>query len=41
MDEMLNEEELAVDAAIADTFQKMMLKCSPELFNVVFGKLKR
>lgn len=40
MDEVLNDEELAVDAAIGDTFQKMMLKSSPELFTLVFNKLK-
>ena len=35
MDENLNDEELAVDAAIADTFQKLVFKCSPELFDLV------
>ena len=30
-----------MDAAIADTFQKMMIKSSPELFDLAFNKIKR
>jgi len=40
-DEAMNDEEMAVDAAIGDTFQKMMTRVSPELFSLVFGKVKR
>ena len=40
MEETLNDEEIAVDYAIADTFQKMMLKSSPQLFKLAFNKLK-
>ena len=37
----MNDEEITVDAAIADTFQKMMVKASPELFDLAFNKVKR
>ncbi len=40
MDEQLNDEEIAVDAGIADTFHKMIFKASPEIFNRVFAKLR-
>ncbi len=40
-EESLNDEEITVDAAIADTFQKMMVKCSPELFDLAYNKIKR
>ena len=40
MDETLNEEEIAADCTISDTFQKMMVKCSPTIFHLVFKKVK-
>ena len=40
MDETLNEEEIAADCTISDTFQKMMVKCSPTIFQLVFKKVK-
>ena len=40
MDETLNEEEIAADSAISDTFHKMMAKCSPRIFQLVFKKIK-
>ena len=41
MDESLNEEEIAADCTISDTFQKMMTRISHFTFNVTFDKLKR
>ena len=41
MDEVLNDEEVAADAAIGDTFQKIMSKCSSYIFDKVFEKLKK
>ncbi len=38
-DEVMNDEEITVDAAIADTFQKMMVRASPELFDLAFNKV--
>ncbi len=38
--ETLNEEEIAADCTISDTFQKMMVKCSPTIFQLVFKKVK-
>ena len=40
MDETLNEEEIAADCTISDTFQKMMVKSSPNIFQLVFRKIK-
>ncbi len=40
-EELLNDEEITVDAAIADTFQKMMIKSSSELFDLAYNKVKR
>ncbi len=40
MDEALNEEEITVDAAVTDTFQKMVWRCSPKIFERSFEKLK-
>ena len=39
-DEYLNDEEIAADAAINDTFGRMCMNSSPEIFDVIFGKLK-
>lgn len=41
MEEDLNDEELAVDCAVADTFSKMLWKASPEIFELVFNRVKR
>ncbi len=41
MDETLNDEEIAADAAITETFHKMVGRCSAKIFNLVFDKLKR
>ena len=38
--ETLNEEEIAADCTISDTFQKMMVKSSPNIFQLVFRKIK-
>ena len=40
MDETLNEEEIAADCTISDTFHKMMVKCSPNIFQLIFKKIK-
>ena len=40
MDDTLNEEEIAADCTISDTFHKMMVKCSPSIFQLVFKKIK-
>ena len=40
MDDTLNEEEIAADCTISDTFHKMMVKCSPNIFQLVFKKVK-
>ena len=39
-DEYLNDEEIAADAAINDTFGRMCMNSSPEIFDVIFGKLR-
>ena len=39
-DDTLNEEEIAADCTISDTFHKMMVKCSPSIFQLVFKKIK-
>ena len=39
-DEYLNDEEIAADAAINDTFGRMCMNSSPEIFDVIFLKLK-
>ena len=39
-DEYLNDEEVAADSAINDTFGRMCVNLSPEIFDVVFKKLK-
>ena len=41
MEEGLNEEEIAADAAITDTFQKILVRSSPKIFQLAFNKLKR
>ena len=41
VDEQLNEEEIAADCTISDTFQKMMCRVSRPTFVVVFDKIKR
>ena len=41
MEESLNDEELAADAAITETFQKMVARLSMKSFNVILTKLKR
>ena len=41
MEESLNDEEIAADAAITDTFQKIMVRSSPKIFKLAFNKLKR
>ena len=40
MDDTLNEEEIVADCTISDTFHKMMVKCSPNVFELVFKKVK-
>ena len=40
MDDTLNEEQIAADCSISDTFHKMMVKCSPSIFQLVFKKIK-
>ena len=40
MDDTLNEEEIAADCTISDTFQKIMMRCSPNIFQLVFKKVK-
>ena len=41
MEECLNEEEIAADCTISDTFQKLMTRISRPTFLVVFDKIKR
>jgi hypothetical protein len=41
MEESLNDEEIAADAAITDTFQKIMYRSSPKIFKLAFNKLRR
>ena len=41
MEESLNDEELAADAAITETFQKLVARVSMKSFNAVLEKLKR
>ena len=41
MEESLNEEELAADAAITETFHKLVSRLSMKNFNVILEKLKR
>ena len=41
MEESLNDEELAADAAITETFQKMVSRLSMKSFNMILEKLKR
>ena len=41
MEESLNDEELAADAAITETFQKVVAKVTMKSFNAVLEKLKR
>ncbi len=41
MEESLNDEELAADAAITETFQKLVSRLSQKSFNTVLDKLKR
>ena len=41
MEESLNDEELAADAAITETFQKMVSRLSMKSFNLILEKLKR
>jgi len=38
-DEYLNDEEIAADAAINDTFLRMCVNASPAMFNLIFNKL--
>merc|ERR1719286_54129 len=38
-EEFLNDEEIAADAAINDTFLRMCINSSPELLDVLFSKL--
>ena len=38
-DEFLNDEEIAADAAINDTFLRMCVNSSPAIFGVIFSKL--
>jgi hypothetical protein len=40
MEESMNDEEIAADAAITDTFQKIMYRSSPKIFKLAFNKLK-
>ena len=40
MDDALNDEEIAVDAAVADAFHKMVFRCSPKIFERVFKKVR-
>jgi hypothetical protein len=40
-EDSLNDEEIAADAAISDTFHKIMYKCSPKIFNLAFNKMRR
>ena len=37
----MNDEEIAADAAITDTFQKVMYRSSPKVFKLAFNKLRR
>jgi proteasome activator subunit 4 len=39
-DEYLNDEEIAADAAINDTFLRMCINSSAEIFQVIFSKLR-
>ena len=39
MEESLNEEEIAADAAITETFQKLVSRLSMKNFNVILEKL--
>ena len=41
LEETLNEEEIAADAAITETFQKLVSRLSMKNFNAVLEKLKR
>lgn len=41
MEESLNDEEIAADAAITDTFQKVMHRSSPKIFKLAFNKIRR
>ncbi|QQP39730.1 Uncharacterized protein FKW44_013541, partial [Caligus rogercresseyi] len=41
MDESYNDEEIVADAAITDTFQKIMARCSSSIFDTAFNKLKK
>lgn len=41
MEETMNEEEIAADAAITDTFQKIASRSSPQIFRLVLSKLTR
>ena len=40
MEESMNDEEIAADAAITDTFQKIMYRSSPKIFKLAFNKLR-
>ena len=40
MEDTLNEEEIAADCTISDTFQKIMTRCSPNIFQMTFKKIK-
>ncbi len=40
MEESMNDEEIAADAAITDTFQKIMYRSSPKVFKLAFNKLR-
>lgn len=40
MEEYLNDEEIATDAAITDTFQKILHRCSPKIFVLAFDKVR-
>ena len=39
-DNDLNEDELSVDVSVTETFGKVVLKASPQIFNRVFEKVK-
>uniref|UniRef100_A0A0K2T807 Proteasome activator complex subunit 4 n=1 Tax=Lepeophtheirus salmonis TaxID=72036 RepID=A0A0K2T807_LEPSM len=41
MDDSYNDEEMVADAAITDTFQKIMSRCSSSIFDSAFNKLKK
>jgi hypothetical protein len=41
MEESLNDEEIAADAAITETFQKLVGRVSSKIFNIVLDKMKK